>query len=234
MEDEQRTLNPKPPTDAPPAPEIPPTPPAVSPVSAAVEPPPPALTSLPEQPAEIVVPAADADPAQPRALINCPCGKNKIEEGAKICPYCGELLANYAATRALTEEDTEEGVPRWGTARFQSRMNLVIRVKESDGVFTFDSGTITELLIGRKDPDTGESPPVDLSGHGAVEKGVSRKHAAIVRKEGGSLQIVDRGSPNGTFLNGQRLIAHQPRILRDGDEVRLGRLILQVQFEKVG
>jgi hypothetical protein len=32
-------------------------------------------------------------------------------------------------------------------------------------------------------------------------------------------------------LNGQRLIADQPRILRDGDEIRLGKLIAHVYFK---
>ena len=37
---------------------------------------------------------------------------------------------------------------------------------------------------------------------------------------------------NGTFLNGQRLVPNQPRILRDGDEIRLGHLVLYVRFVK--
>ena len=67
---------------------------------------------------------------------------------------------------------------------------------------------------------------------GGADKGVSRYHAAIVRRDG-ALSIVDKGGANGTFLNGQRLIAHQPRILRDGDDLRLGHMVLQVRFERV-
>jgi pSer/pThr/pTyr-binding forkhead associated (FHA) protein len=100
----------------------------------------------------------------------------------------------------------------------------------SDERFVFDANAVTEIIIGRKDPTTGDSPAIDLTKFDAIEQGVSRRHAAIVRKEGGSLQIVDQGSPNGTFLNGQRLIANQARILRDGDELRLGKLVLSVKF----
>ncbi|RMG88346.1 MAG: FHA domain-containing protein, partial [Chloroflexi bacterium] len=46
----------------------------------------------------------------------------------------------------------------------------------------------------------------------------------------GSLHIKDLGAKNGTFLNGQKLVPEQPRVLRDGDEIRLGRLILEVHF----
>ena len=45
--------------------------------------------------------------------------------------------------------------------------------------------------------------------------------------------MVDLGTPNGTYLNGQRLIPNQARVLRDGDDVRLGHLVLQVKFERV-
>ena len=90
---------------------------------------------------------------------------------------------------------------------------------------------MVELIIGRKDPQTGQLPAVDLFNYGALEKGVSRRHAAIVRLEG-SLQIKDIGSPNGTFLNGQKLVPHQARVLRDGDDVRLGHLTLRINFVK--
>jgi pSer/pThr/pTyr-binding forkhead associated (FHA) protein len=104
-------------------------------------------------------------------------------------------------------------------------------VPDSNTSFIFDAESIEELVIGRQDPNTGQSPDVDLREHGAVEKGVSRRHATIIRRNG-SLSIVDQGSPNGTFLNGQKLIANQPRVLRDGDDVRLGHLVLRVTFER--
>ncbi len=166
-------------------------------------------------------------------MIECPaCGKTNTDSKAKICAYCGQLLVNTSATRSLNDTDFEEGVPRWGTARFNSRMNLILAVRGSEASLTFDAQKITELIIGRKNPETGDIPNVDLDRFDAMEQGVSRRHASIIRKESGSLQIVDLGSPNGTFLNGQRLIANQPRILRDGDELRLGKLVLAVKFRR--
>ncbi|NDJ63106.1 MAG: FHA domain-containing protein, partial [Chloroflexi bacterium] len=73
---------------------------------------------------------------------------------------------------------------------------------------------------------------VDLTNSGGVDKGVSRRHALVVRKEENSLMIVDKDSPNGTYLNGQRLVPNQGRLLRDGDELRLGRLVIRVHFER--
>jgi hypothetical protein len=47
---------------------------------------------------------------------------------------------------------------------------------------------------------------------------VSRRHAEIVLDEGGYL-IRDLGSPNGTFVNGERVTEHR---LDDGDRIALG------------
>lgn len=155
------------------------------------------------------------------------------EESAKICVYCGEVLVTQAATstRALDNTDFEEGRPQWGTARFNARMNLIINVRGAVKPMVFDANEVEELVIGRMNPDTGEAPDIDLHEFDAVDKGVSRRHASIVRRDN-SLNILDLGSPNGTFLNGQRLIANQPRILRDGDELRLGHLVLRITFKR--
>jgi hypothetical protein len=168
-------------------------------------------------------------------VINCPeCGREN-EDNAKICVYCGAMLTDvtkgYVATRALDDADFEEGVPKWGTARIGARMNLIISIPGTEKSFTFDINTVEELTLGRRDPDTSEFPEVDLTDFEALEKGVSRRHAEIIRKDG-SLQILDNGSSNGTYLNGQKLVPHQARVLRDGDDVRLGHLVLRIKFER--
>lgn len=169
-------------------------------------------------------------------MVTCQeCGREN-QDGTKICVYCGSIIEEaargYVATRALGDTDFEEGVPKWGTARFSSKMNLIINVLNTDKKFAFDPEEIDQLIIGRKDPETGESPEVDLLEYGALEKGVSRRHASVLWREG-SIQIMDNGSPNGTFLNGQRLVPHQARVLRDGDDVRLGHLVLRINFVRV-
>ena len=108
-------------------------------------------------------------------------------------------------------------------------MRLIITVQGSTKPFIFNVERIEELVIGRLDPETGASPDVDLREYGAVEKGVSRRHATITRR-GDTLYLVDLGSPNATFLNELRLFPHQPRVLRDGDAIRVGHLILQVKL----
>ena len=166
--------------------------------------------------------------------MNCPKCDNENAEDAKICIYCGELLVNaeqQASTRTLDDADFEEGVPRWGSARFNARTNLILGVGEEARTLIFDADEITELIMGRADPKTGDAPEVNLTPYEALDKGVSRQHAAIIRKEG-SLYLVDMSSANGTYLNGQRLVPQQPRVLRDGDDIRLGHLVVRITFER--
>ena len=166
-------------------------------------------------------------------MVTCPSCRNENKEGTKICAYCGSLIdpIEGTSTRSLGDTDVEIGTPKWGSARFNSRTNLVIGVEGEPRTLLFDADEIHELIIGRKDPHTGDSPEIDLDKFEGLEKGVSRRHAAIVHKDG-SLNVVDMGSSNGTFLNGQKLVPNQPRVLRDGDDIRLGRLVMRVTFER--
>jgi len=49
---------------------------------------------------------------------------------------------------------------------------------------------------------------------------VSRNHAAIRREEDGTFSLIDFGSSNGTFLNGQRV--GRPVVLRNGWVIEIG------------
>jgi pSer/pThr/pTyr-binding forkhead associated (FHA) protein len=49
---------------------------------------------------------------------------------------------------------------------------------------------------------------------------VSRQHAAIKKEDDGTFTLMDLGSSNGTFLNGQRLT--RPVTLRNGWIIEVG------------
>lgn len=166
-------------------------------------------------------------------MVQCPSCGNENKDGTQICVYCGSLidLAERTSTRSLGDTDDTEGIPKWGSARFNSRTNLIVGIEGEARTLLFDADEIHELIMGRTDPQTGEEPEINLERYDGLEKGVSRRHAAIILKDG-SLNVVDMGSANGTFLNGQKLVPNQPRVLRDGDDIRLGRLVLRVTFER--
>ena len=85
------------------------------------------------------------------------------------------------------------------------------------------------ITLGRLDERDQTTPELDLTPFGAREMGVSRRHAVIQHTEG-SLTLTDLDSANGTYLNGTRLSAHRPWILRDGDEICLGKMTCQIRL----
>jgi pSer/pThr/pTyr-binding forkhead associated (FHA) protein len=60
------------------------------------------------------------------------------------------------------------------------------------------------------------------------ESAVSRHHCTI-RVAAGEASIVDLGSSNGTFLNGQRVVSSSP--LRSGDELTVGSATFLVDLD---
>ncbi len=65
-----------------------------------------------------------------------------------------------------------------------------------------------------------------------ADLGVSRRHATIVADAQGEAWVTDLGSSNGTFLNSDRLSAHTPHRLCDGDRVRIGTSVV-VKFVRL-
>ena len=88
-----------------------------------------------------------------------------------------------------------------------------------------------ECIIGRRDPISNSAPDVDLTSFAAYRMGISRRHAAL-RVADHVVELIDLGSSNGTFVNGQRLNPHQPQVLRSGDEIGLGRMQLRIHFQQ--
>jgi pSer/pThr/pTyr-binding forkhead associated (FHA) protein len=87
------------------------------------------------------------------------------------------------------------------------------------------------VVIGRPDIESGDKVDIDLTPYGGRERGVSRRHAVLYRTVF-TVSIVDLNSSNGTYLNGVRLVPHQPRLLREGDEVRLGNMRFHTYFDR--
>jgi len=69
----------------------------------------------------------------------------------------------------------------------------------------------------------GRAPHVD---HRLEDDYVSDEHAELVRGDG-QWRVRDLGSTNGTYLNGQKVIA--PTVLAAGDQVALGKTRLEVR-----
>ncbi len=164
----------------------------------------------------------------------CPYCAHYNREGFLFCENCGQRLdANKPSTTLPTRQlelKTEDTTARstWGTARFDQATRIIMHIRDASEPVII--APTDRLIIGRSDSMSTQRPDLDLTPYGALEKGVSRVHAIIQRKDD-TLTIVDVGSANGTLLNGQRLIPEQPRVLRDGDEIRLGKLVAHIYFK---
>lgn len=158
------------------------------------------------------------------------CGKEnpKVEV---YCYNCGTLLQEPRMATVVLHEDTGQVNPkrRWGTARFDTETVLVLTIRDYDAP-PIHVKVDSQKVLGRTHKDY--TPDIDLGPYEAYERGVSRQHAAL-RQQSETIVIVDLNSANKTFLNGHALVPEQPRILRDGDEVRLGQLTMRVSFEDV-
>jgi hypothetical protein len=165
-------------------------------------------------------------------MIICPyCGFKNLE-GILYCEDCGQSLKGGNAvlpTKQLEQPSNDLAAKAtWGTARFGQDASIIIHVRDASQPVIVQPAKRT--ILGRADTSSTQKPDVDLTPYGAVDKGVSRIHAAIYRNED-TLTLIDMGSANGTHLNGQRLVPDQPRILRDGDEIRLGKLVAHIYFK---
>ncbi|MDP3185929.1 MAG: FHA domain-containing protein [Anaerolineales bacterium] len=88
-----------------------------------------------------------------------------------------------------------------------------------------------EFSLGRVSEGQPIMPDIDLTPYKAYDKGVSRLHA-ILRRVKNKIVIMDLGSSNGTYVNGNRLSPQVEHVLTHGDTVHLGKLKIQILFSQ--
>jgi hypothetical protein len=149
-------------------------------------------------------------------------------DGSLFCDECGERLdpqsgdsSAGASAPVSAPAATAVSAPPAAPA---SSPKLVV---EADGQ-SFDLAGKSEILIGREDPISNIYPDVDLTPHGGEDGGVSRLHAKIFL-QGNQYMIEDQNSTNFTFVNKQKLAPKTPTPINNGDEVRLGRVVMKFQ-----
>lgn len=176
----------------------------------------------------------------------CPSCGHRNRPGTLICDNCGTNLvggiksavgtrdlvsateAASATSTPLMNEAEQSAVESAGGSTFTDEM--VLRIEIEGGATPMLVYPKQEIILGRRDPNTGTLPDVDMTAYSGYRMGVSRTHASI-RLQDKQLNLSDRGSSNGTFLNGTRLVAHRPYPLKDGDEIRLGQMVLKIYFQ---
>lgn len=167
-------------------------------------------------------------------MIKCPsCGK-RHPENTLFCDECGAYLLAEGRKRTdpLAAEEVDWMETEMGTTGLLDNPDaepLTVRLSIPDSGRQVEFPLTKEVSLGRLDPATATFPDIDLTTDGALEKGVSRRHAKITRK-GAELFLEDLGSVNGTLLNGKRLTPYLPHVLSDKDEIRVGRLLMRIHL----
>jgi pSer/pThr/pTyr-binding forkhead associated (FHA) protein len=170
-------------------------------------------------------------------MITCPVCHQSEYEGELFCSRCGAQLAlvedspvtrSFPATQTI-EAPAAAAPPRASSPPLSSppAPGQIALAPEGAEASVILAGKF-EYVLGRE--SQAQSPPdVDLNPYGGREKGVSRHHASL-RVDGKQLLLMDLGSANGTKLNGDTMRPQEPVRLLDGDEIRLGKLLVRVYF----
>lgn len=166
-------------------------------------------------------------------MMKCQHCQAEMDNGAIFCDFCGhELSARQQSPRQtaqpVTPNVTGAPAPRpqseHETIRLPSEITLQLATGQRFTLRGKADFTIGRIGEGRERPD------IDLAQWYGYEAGVSREHLAIhVRREG--VFIEDMDSRNETIHNGFRLLPRQWYPLRDNDEIRLGAIVLHVEFQ---
>lgn len=138
----------------------------------------------------------------------------QVPEGA--CPFCGQQKdpATGACACSVTASPDAAGMaPPTAPIDSGAPRLVVVQGPALGGTVTL---TDAPAVIGRSAES--DLPLVQ-------DSTVSRRHASVIRQEGGYL-IRDEGSSNGTFVNGQRVTE---QLLRPGDEIQVGST--RIRFE---
>ena len=106
---------------------------------------------------------------------------------------------------------------RFLTHRSRRHASLALRSPDPGRYLAVDDGDEVVMLALRTGMTRiGRSPSADI----AFDDGsVSRRHAAVMTRTDGSAEVLDDGSLNGTFVNGERV---RRQVLQHGDVLAVG------------
>jgi hypothetical protein len=152
--------------------------------------------------------------------------KGNLARTLPVTDAAAEYEALFAPvnTRKLGDEGSDRDT------FFGSESMLVLSVRGSNISFKVrPQKHASPMVVGRSDQYT--APDIDLAEFGAAGLGVSRNHMSITYdSRSATLAVTDMNTVNGTFINGVKLLPQEVRVLRHGDELRLGQLVMTAHF----
>lgn len=173
-------------------------------------------------------------PTWAQSALVCPDCREPRADDARFCEVCrfdftaGKAGPPPAGTTALISRATPTPAPATNLA---ARWELVLTVDPAldtepdpdspcprgvaERIISFDRA---ELLVGRQDDQRDIHPEIALA-----DPGSSRRHAKFVHLKGGTVALQDLASTNGSKLNAAEVSPGSRHVLKDGDQITLGR-----------
>ncbi len=162
-------------------------------------------------------------------MPNCPECDRFHPQGSSKCPNCGTQLDLTISRSDIATIDIP--LPP------QITLTEPVTALSNQGLVA-DFGTdslqfpiANRVYLGRDIPPKEYTSFIDLDPFGALTKGVSRLHALIERTEDFAYQVMDLGSTNGTFVNGEQLVPLNYTVLEQDDKVVLGHFSIIVRYD---
>lgn len=171
-------------------------------------------------------------------MVKCPVCRTAYVPNTLFCTECGLYLLKsedlatdpLEAVQVKWMGETDDSPHRDRGGLDTGPLSVRLRISQGDQVRELEVRVTKAIRLGRMDPLQDIYPEVDLTEDLALEHGVSREHACIFRR-GEIVVVEDLGSTNGTLLNGDRLAPFLPQHLEDGDQLQLGKLLIEVCFK---
>jgi pSer/pThr/pTyr-binding forkhead associated (FHA) protein len=171
-------------------------------------------------------------------VIRCPVCRSAYVPNTLFCTECGLYLLE---SEELGTDPLEMVQVKWlggsdpatnppASVLDTGPLTIRLRINQGDRLRELEVPVTKPIRMGRMDPLQDIYPEVDLTPDLAMEHGVSREHACIFRR-GDIVVVEDLGSTNGTLLNSKRLAPFLPQPLEDGDQLQLGKLLIEVCFK---
>ena len=175
-------------------------------------------------------------------MLTCPaCGSANLA-GARFCDQCGSALGDRTEPRPPGGEQraVEQTLPETAPLHLVGSSSTVheqaqpaarppglyiagrLSVEPTGVRLEFPPGR-AEIHVGREDPVSNVFPEIDLTPFGGEAAGVSRRHARFSLLDG-ELVVEDLDSTNFTFVNRKRVMPGTRQVVRNGDELRFGRI----------
>lgn len=179
-------------------------------------------------------------------MIQCPKCKTSYLAGTLFCGKCGTILDADSSTDGKSTDPLSDGpIFQGGPGTAPVRETSAAVETSPDDSIEIPPGSLAlwiansnrrqffevdkEILIGRLDSANRIFPDLDLTADGGPEGGISRRHSRITFRDG-IPYVEDLKSTNHTYLNGVELESLVPYRLQHQDELRLGSVLLRVEF----